>query len=78
MFSFFVQVETFNDPDLGQKIAEANLTFPVLVKPQVACGVADAHNMVIHYLRSFILLYVRKNSIIHSYFLCFFFNFLNV
>ncbi|KAJ3691599.1 hypothetical protein LUZ61_020763 [Rhynchospora tenuis] len=43
----FLRVETFNDPDLSQKLAGANLKFPVLVKPQVACGVADAHNMAI-------------------------------
>ncbi|KAJ4775658.1 Inositol-tetrakisphosphate 1-kinase [Rhynchospora pubera] len=43
----FLRVQTFNDPDLGLKLAEANLKFPVLVKPQVACGVADAHNMAI-------------------------------
>ncbi|XP_078152668.1 inositol 1,3,4-trisphosphate 5/6-kinase 4 [Carex rostrata] len=43
----FLRVETFDNHELGQKIAESNLTFPVLVKPQVACGVADAHSMAI-------------------------------
>ncbi|KAJ3681410.1 hypothetical protein LUZ60_015899 [Juncus effusus] len=43
----FLKVDNFNDPDLLKKLAEGNLKFPVLVKPQVACGVSEAHNMAL-------------------------------
>ncbi|KAJ4833632.1 hypothetical protein Tsubulata_001249 [Turnera subulata] len=43
----FLQVTDFNAPDLGQKLSEAGLSLPSIVKPQVACGVADAHSMAI-------------------------------
>ncbi|KAK8966071.1 Inositol-tetrakisphosphate 1-kinase 4 [Platanthera guangdongensis] len=29
------------------QLSEAKLSFPMIVKPQVACGVADAHNMAL-------------------------------
>lgn len=41
-----MQVNGFNDPDLAQSLSEAKLSLPSIVKPQVACGVADAHSMV--------------------------------
>lgn len=40
-------VNGFNDPDLAQSLSEAKLSLPSIVKPQVACGVADAHSMAI-------------------------------
>lgn len=41
-----LQVDSFNEPNLEQRLAEAKLSLPTIVKPQVACGVADAHSMV--------------------------------
>lgn len=43
----FLKVDNFNDPDLVQRLSEANVSLPSIVKPQVACGVADAHSMAI-------------------------------
>lgn len=43
----FLKVNGFNDPDLAQSLSEAKLSLPSIVKPQVACGVADAHSMAI-------------------------------
>ena len=43
---FVTQVENFYGSELQKQLVEANLSFPLIVKPQVACGVADAHNMV--------------------------------
>nr|CAB3453980.1 unnamed protein product [Digitaria exilis] len=40
-------VDSFRDGELEKHLAEANLSFPLIVKPQVACGVADAHNMAL-------------------------------
>ncbi|KAH7572712.1 hypothetical protein JRO89_XS03G0001600 [Xanthoceras sorbifolium] len=42
-----MQVNDFSDPDLAQRLSKAKLYFPSIVKPQVACGVADAHSMAI-------------------------------
>lgn len=39
-------------PNLEQRLAEAKLSLPNIVKPQVACGVADAHSMVRSYFFS--------------------------
>ena len=49
-----MQVDSFKEPDLLQRLSEAKLSLPSIVKPQVACGVANAHNMVLT-LSSFIL-----------------------
>lgn len=43
----FLQVDNFSDPDLPRRLSEAKLSLPSIVKPQVACGVADAHSMAI-------------------------------
>ncbi|TXG72968.1 hypothetical protein EZV62_001547 [Acer yangbiense] len=43
----FLKVNNFSVPDLAQRLSEAKLSFPSIVKPQVACGVADAHSMAI-------------------------------
>lgn len=43
---FFEQVVDFREPKLEDKLADAKLSLPNIVKPQVACGVADAHSMV--------------------------------
>lgn len=50
-----MQVDNFNEAILVQKLSEAKLTLPCIVKPQVACGVSDAHKMVSIYLFSFII-----------------------
>ena len=49
-----MQVDSFKEPDLLQRLSEAKLSLPSIVKPQVACGVANAHDMVLT-LSSFIL-----------------------
>lgn len=41
-----MQVNDFNEPDLILGLTEAKLSLPSIVKPQIACGVADAHSMV--------------------------------
>ncbi|KAJ8755535.1 hypothetical protein K2173_019333 [Erythroxylum novogranatense] len=43
----FLKVNDFRDPDLVQRLSKAKLSLPSIVKPQVACGVADAHSMAI-------------------------------
>ncbi|KAL6655231.1 hypothetical protein ACP70R_006057 [Stipagrostis hirtigluma subsp. patula] len=42
-----LKVDNFHDGGLQKQLAETNLSFPIIVKPQVACGVADAHNMAL-------------------------------
>ncbi|KAL6504052.1 Inositol 1,3,4-trisphosphate 5/6-kinase 4 [Orobanche gracilis] len=39
-------VDSFHD-DLEQRLTEAKMSLPNIVKPQVACGVSDAHSMAI-------------------------------
>ncbi|CAL5348157.1 unnamed protein product [Camellia sinensis] len=41
----FLKVDNFIEPNLVHRLLEAKLTLPSIVKPQVACGVADAHSM---------------------------------
>ncbi|GMI80491.1 inositol 1,3,4-trisphosphate 5/6-kinase 4 [Hibiscus trionum] len=43
----FLKVNSFDEPDLVQRLHDAELSLPSIVKPQVACGVADAHSMAI-------------------------------
>lgn len=43
----FLKVRNFDETDLELKLLEAKLIPPSIVKPQVACGVADAHSMAI-------------------------------
>ncbi|XP_065860869.1 inositol 1,3,4-trisphosphate 5/6-kinase 4 isoform X2 [Euphorbia lathyris] len=43
----FLKVDNFNELDLVKLLPEANLSLPSIVKPQIACGVADAHSMAI-------------------------------
>lgn len=45
-----VQVDTFNESELITSLSEAKLSPPFIVKPQVACGVADAHSMVLIFI----------------------------
>lgn len=41
-----MQVNDFKDPGLPERLSDAQLSLPCIVKPQVACGVADSHSMV--------------------------------
>ncbi|CAN4076186.1 unnamed protein product [Withania somnifera] len=43
----FIKVVDFREPKLEEKLADAKLSLPNIVKPQVACGVSDAHSMAI-------------------------------
>lgn len=42
-----MQVDNFNEPNLVERLSKAQLSLPSIVKPQVACGLADAHSMVL-------------------------------
>ncbi|GAB2294211.1 hypothetical protein Dimus_028429 [Dionaea muscipula] len=44
---YFMKVDEFNEPNLIQQLSDSKLYFPNIVKPQVACGVSDAHSMAI-------------------------------
>lgn len=44
---YCIKVDNFDAPDLRQRLLEAALTPPSIVKAQVACGVSDAHSMAI-------------------------------
>lgn len=43
----FLKVDNLEEANLVQRLVEAKLTPPSIVKPQIACGVADAHRMAI-------------------------------
>lgn len=43
----FLKLSNFDEPDLEKRLLEAKLSLPSIIKPQVACGVADAHSMAI-------------------------------
>ncbi|XP_074307779.1 inositol 1,3,4-trisphosphate 5/6-kinase 4 isoform X2 [Silene latifolia] len=43
----FLKVDSFDDLNLGERLVEAKLSLPSIVKPQVACGVSNAHSMAI-------------------------------
>ncbi|XP_010277819.1 PREDICTED: inositol 1,3,4-trisphosphate 5/6-kinase 4 isoform X2 [Nelumbo nucifera] len=43
----FLKVDHFNDHSLAEQLSEAKLCLPCIAKPQVACGVTDAHSMAI-------------------------------
>lgn len=45
-----MQVDSYNDPSLTERLLEAKVSLPNIVKPQVACGVSSAHSMVISYV----------------------------
>ncbi|OWM84795.1 inositol 1,3,4-trisphosphate 5/6-kinase 4 isoform X2 [Punica granatum] len=44
---YFLKVDDFNEQGLVPHLSEAKLSLPFIVKPQVACGVADSHSMAI-------------------------------
>ncbi|CAH9114179.1 unnamed protein product [Cuscuta europaea] len=43
----FLKLSCFSESQLEKRLVEAKLCLPTIVKPQVACGVADAHHMAI-------------------------------
>ncbi|KAK6144844.1 hypothetical protein DH2020_021664 [Rehmannia glutinosa] len=74
-----LQVDSFDDPYLAQRLAEAELSLPNIVKPQVACGVSDAHSMAIvfkvdHYkdlnvpLPAVVQEYVDHSSLLYKFY----------
>uniref|UniRef100_A0ACD5YFY2 Uncharacterized protein n=1 Tax=Avena sativa TaxID=4498 RepID=A0ACD5YFY2_AVESA len=63
-----LKVKNFHGSELQKQMAEANLSFPVIVKPQVACGVADAHNMALVFqIEEFSNLSVPLPAILQEY-----------
>ncbi|GFP82818.1 inositol-tetrakisphosphate 1-kinase 4 [Phtheirospermum japonicum] len=75
----FLKVDSFHEPYLEQRLAEAKLSLPNIVKPQVACGVSDAHSMAIvfkvdHYkdlnvpLPAVVQEYVDHSSLIYKFY----------
>ncbi|CAI8597231.1 unnamed protein product [Vicia faba] len=43
----FLKVDSFSQVNFAYELAEAGLSLPCIVKPNVACGVSDAHKMAI-------------------------------
>ncbi|KAK4436026.1 Inositol 1,3,4-trisphosphate 5/6-kinase [Sesamum alatum] len=75
----FLKVDSFDKPGLEQRLAEAKLSLPSIVKPQVACGVSDAHSMAIvfkmdHYkdlnvpLPAVVQEYVDHSSLLYKFY----------
>ncbi|BAF25603.1 Os09g0518700 [Oryza sativa Japonica Group] len=64
----FLKIESFCGSELQKQLAEAKLSFPLIVKPQVACGVADAHNMALIFkIEEFSNLSVPLPAILQEY-----------
>ncbi|KAI3470445.1 hypothetical protein Pfo_027108 [Paulownia fortunei] len=75
----FLKVDSLDEPNLEQRLAEAKLSLPNIVKPQVACGVSDAHSMAIvfkmdHYkdlnvpLPAVVQEYVDHSSLLYKFY----------
>ncbi|PIN00374.1 Inositol-1,3,4-trisphosphate 5/6-kinase [Handroanthus impetiginosus] len=75
----FLKVDSFDDPNLTRRLVEAKLSLPNIVKPQVACGVSDAHSMAIvfnvdHYkdlnvpLPAVVQEYVDHSSLLYKFY----------
>ncbi|EPS67723.1 hypothetical protein M569_07050, partial [Genlisea aurea] len=64
----FLKLNSFEEPYLEQRMAEANLSLPNIVKPQVACGVSNAHSMAIVFsMNQYKSLNVPLPSVIQEY-----------
>ncbi|KAG6503368.1 hypothetical protein ZIOFF_035680 [Zingiber officinale] len=62
------KIDAFNEPNLRDQLSEANLSFPIIVKPQIACGVGDAHNMALVFkFEDFKGLHVPLPAILQEY-----------
>ncbi|XP_042393302.1 inositol-tetrakisphosphate 1-kinase 6-like [Zingiber officinale] len=65
---YFLKIDAFNEPNLRDQLSEANLSFPIIVKPQIACGVGDAHNMALVFkFEDFKGLHVPLPAILQEY-----------
>ncbi|XP_062082429.1 inositol 1,3,4-trisphosphate 5/6-kinase 4 isoform X2 [Humulus lupulus] len=75
----FLKVDDYKELSLIQRLSEAKLSLPCIVKPQVACGVAVAHNMAIVFkvedfkdlkvpLPAVIQEYVNHSSILYKFY----------
>ncbi|KAI7737182.1 hypothetical protein M8C21_009021 [Ambrosia artemisiifolia] len=66
--AYFLKVDNFEDVQLEQRLHEAKLSLPSIVKPQVACGVAEAHSMAIVFKASdFVGLSVPLPAVVQEY-----------
>ncbi|ERN20195.1 inositol 1,3,4-trisphosphate 5/6-kinase 4 [Amborella trichopoda] len=64
----FLKVDDFNASDLAEKLSQSQLSLPAIVKPQIACGVSDAHSMAILFnIENFSGLQVPLPAIIQEY-----------
>lgn len=64
----FLKVDKYDPPSLKDQLSEAKLSFPMIVKPQVACGVADAHDMALVFkTEDFTSLCVPLPAIVQEY-----------
>ncbi|XP_010672518.2 inositol 1,3,4-trisphosphate 5/6-kinase 4 isoform X1 [Beta vulgaris subsp. vulgaris] len=64
----FLKVDCYNDPKLMERLMEAKVSLPSIVKPQVACGVSSAHSMAIVFtLEDYKDLQVPLPAIIQEY-----------
>lgn len=64
----YLKVSNFDEPDLVEKLDQAQLALPAIVKPQVACGVSSAHTMaVVFKMEEFVELPVPLPSVIQEY-----------
>ncbi|KAJ1290446.1 hypothetical protein BS78_02G244000 [Paspalum vaginatum] len=65
---YSLKVDNFHDGELDKHLAGANLSFPLIVKPQVACGVTDAHNMALVFqIKEFSNLSVPLPAVLQEY-----------
>ncbi|KAF4346195.1 hypothetical protein G4B88_018042 [Cannabis sativa] len=75
----FLKVDDYKELSLIQRLSEAKLSLPCIVKPQVACGVAVAHSMAIVFkdqdfkdlkvpLPAVIQEYVNHSSILYKFY----------
>lgn len=64
----YLKVSKFDEPDLVEKLNQAQLSLPAIVKPQIACGVSNAHTMaVVFKMEEFAKLPVPLPSVIQEY-----------
>lgn len=64
----YLKVSNFDEPDLVEKLDQAQLSLPAIVKPQIACGVSNAHTMaVVFKMEEFVELPVPLPSVIQEY-----------
>ncbi|XP_071732293.1 inositol 1,3,4-trisphosphate 5/6-kinase 4 [Rutidosis leptorrhynchoides] len=66
--AYFLKVDNYEDLNMEARLHEAKLSLPSIVKPQVACGVADAHSMAIVFkAEDFVGLSVPLPAIVQEY-----------